>query len=38
MVDTLYSILIGSMFILAIVFTWMVIVALVVATIKRMRG
>lgn len=37
MIDILYAMLIGSLLILAIAFVWMVIVALVLATIKRAR-
>lgn len=38
MIETLYSMLIGSLLVLAIAFVWMVIVALVVATIKRVKS
>lgn len=37
-IDTLYSMLIGSLLVLAIAFVWMVIIALVVATIKRVKS
>lgn len=38
MIDTLYSMLIGSLLVLAIAFVWMMIIVLVVATIKRVRS
>lgn len=37
MIDTLYTMLIGSLLVLAIAFVWMVIIALVIATAKRVR-
>lgn len=37
MIDTLYTMLIGSLLVLAIAFVWMVIIMLVLATAKRVR-
>lgn len=37
MVQTLYSILIGSLLVLAIVFVWVVIVAIVISAMKQVR-
>lgn len=37
MIDTLYMLLIGSLLVLAIAFVWVVIVAVLLATVKQMR-
>ena len=37
MIDTLYTMLIGSLLIVAIAFVWVVIVAIVIASIQQLR-
>jgi hypothetical protein len=37
MIDTLYTMLIGSLLVLAIAFLWVVIIAIVIAAVKQFK-